>query len=359
MRPTRRHQLVSAQVRATSVFAVELLRVPSEFGSGAAIAVLHLRFGADPLAELAGLTDLSPSEHGRSNRNRIEALLPDGVRVADRTRRCWTLAHLTRTDGDWPEVMPIEYAGWGARDQWLWLLASATPVSRFPPDPEGHEVAFRGRVRFSADWQALVLRDGAAFLGTTADPEDDTAFHQIARTHVHSVYLDAFLLGRLQVRALNDLAERVAAVRTNRLNPPALASLERRLIDIRGVLGTDHVTVRGMGNELLAAYRDQHRLPDLRTRLVEDLADCTRFVEASTARAVNAALGILTVLGVPFALAYGGAAAAVDGSPTAFLWSTGIAVLLAAAIVVLLPPVRGMLRVLVGRARDPSETDPP
>ncbi|MFI0944078.1 hypothetical protein [Streptomyces sp. NPDC021020] len=353
-RPVRWSRQVSGRIGGTQVFAVEVLRVPAEFGDGDGLAVLHVRFGADPLAEVAGLTDLSASGTGTAHRAAIEALLPAGTRVARALRRCWTLVHLTRSEGPWPEVMPAAYGAWGARDQWLWMLASATPVARFPPDPEGHAESFRGRVRFSADWQALVLRDGAAFLGTTADPGDRASFHHLARTHVHSIYLDAFLLGRLQAKALGDLTESVAAIRAHRLDPAAIAALERRLIDLRGVLGTDHVTVRGKGNELLAAYREQHRLPELRARVVDDLAVCTRFVEASTARAVNAALGIVTVLGVPFSLVYGGAAVATGSSAGAFLWATGISVLLAGVALALLPPLRGMLRALRGSPRTGS-----
>ncbi|WP_159012034.1 hypothetical protein [Streptomyces sp. NRRL F-5123] len=358
-RPVRWSRQVSGRIGGTHVFAVEIVRMPSEFGDGGGLAVLHIRFGTDPLAELVGLTDLSASEHGSSNREAIEALLPVGTHVAKGFRRCWTLVHLTRSEGPWPEVMPAAYVAWGARDQWLWLLASATSVARFPPDPEGHAESFRGRVRFSADWQALVLRDGAAFLGTTADPGDRGSFHRLARSHVHSIYLDAFLLGRLQAKALGDLAERVASIRAHRLDPSAIAALERRLIDLRGVLGTDHVTVRGKGNELLAAYREQHRLTESRARVVDDLAVCTRFVEASTARAVNAALGIVTVLGVPFSLVYGGTAVAVGSSTGAFLWATGISVLLAGAALALIPPLRGMLRALRGSPRARPRTESP
>lgn len=349
---------VSGRIGRTQVLAVEVVRVPTEFSEGDGLAVLHVRFGADPLTELEGLTDLSASEHGRSNREAIEALLPAGTGVAKGFRRCWTLVHLTRSEGPWPEVMPAAYSAWGARDQWLWLLAAATPVDRYPPDPEEHADSFRGRVRFSADWQALVLRDGAAFLGTTADPEDRGSFHRLARTHVHSIYLDAFLLGRLQMKALGDLTERVAAIRSHRLDSSAIATLERQLIDFRSVLGADHVTVRGKGNELLAAYREQHRLTELRARVVDDLAVCTRVVEASTARAVNAALGIVTVLGVPFSLVYGGAALAVGSSSGAFLWATGLSVLLAGAALALVPPLRGMLRALRGSSRTRRRTEP-
>ncbi|NED82487.1 hypothetical protein G3I76_20605, partial [Streptomyces sp. SID11233] len=85
------------------------------------------------------------------------------------TRRAWTLCHLTGTTGTWPALPGLSATGWETRDQWLWRLASATPPRDFPPDPEDRTL-FAGRVRFSADWQALVLRDGAAFLGTSPDP---------------------------------------------------------------------------------------------------------------------------------------------------------------------------------------------
>lgn len=67
------------------------------------------------------------------------------------------------------------------------------PLERFAPDPEDTAL-FAGRVRFSADWQALVLRDGTAFVGLSADPGGDQTFHATAAHHVHTIYLDVFLL---------------------------------------------------------------------------------------------------------------------------------------------------------------------
>ncbi|MFD9123497.1 hypothetical protein [Kitasatospora sp. NPDC059571] len=346
-RPVRWHRPVSATLRGSAVLAVEVLRNLAVPGTG--LAVVHVALGPDPAAELAAWTDLSTSDRGVKNREFVNGLLPEGIRIAEYTRRTWTLAHVTFETTPLAPVMPGPYREWGPRDQWLWLMASATPLNCFPPDPEDHDALFRGRIRFSADWQVLVLRDGAAFLGVSPDLGTDS-FHAAAATHVHSIYLDVFLLGMLHGAALNRLANEISALHTTRLTPSALVAIESRLINTRTMLGMEHVTVHGKGNELLAAYQLQHRHSELRRRLVEDLTDSARFVDAQTNRSVNAALGLVTALGLPFALSYSAAAVAGAGSTNSLLWATLIAFALAAGLT-LLPPVRAMLGALRGWRR--------
>ena len=205
--------------------------------------------------------------------------------------------------------------------------------------------------RLSRDWTALVLRDGAAFVGRTPDVGDE-GFHHAAEVYVHSLYLDVLLLGRMQGRALNDFANRVATARSERMDPAALSALEHRLVEIRRNLWIQHATTRGVGNTLLARYQQQHRLTELMAHVETDIAGATRFLEAVTGRSVNAALGLLTVVGLPFGLAYAGGAVWADPSPRLFWACTLLATVGAVLLAVLLPPVRPMVRSL--RRRVPN-----
>ncbi|WP_405580693.1 hypothetical protein [Streptomyces sp. NBC_01190] len=345
----RWHRESSACPADAAVAAVEILQAPAFSGERTGLAVLHLRFGADPVGDLAGLCDLSSSPAGAANRSRLQALMPDGVTIPSQVRRASTLAHVTFGGAAQPTMSPA-YGSWPARDQWLWCLASAAPESLFPPDPEDPSL-FEGRVRFSADWQALVLRDGVAFVGTSPDPGGENVFHAAAETYVHSIYLDVLLLGRMQANALNTLANQIATIGLDRLGAGQLEVLEGRLIELRRTFGRDHITAHGKGNEILRQYFAQHRVPELRARLVDDLADTARYVEAAGARSVNAVLGLVTVLGLPFGLSYAaGALWGGSGARSFAVWTAVGAVASLAAV--LLPPVRAMLRAISRRIDD-------
>lgn len=332
----RWHRDEPEQLGAVTVLATEVLRAPAVVQEKSGYAVFHVRFAADPTAELSRLRDLSDTAHHAD----VQALLPPGTRIAPHAR-ARTLAHVT-FDSAVPTLMGSAYATWPARDQWLWCLASATPESVFPPDTEDPAL-FEGRIRFSADWQALVLRDGVAFVGTSPDSGGRDTFHAAAETYVHTLYLDVLLLGSLHVQAFNTLANVVADLDPRSLGARRLEDLEGRLIAARRTLGGPQVTARGKGNEILRRFFDQHAVPELRSRLVDDLTDSARFVNTQGARSLNAVLGLITVLGLPFGLSYAaGAVWGVDGL-AGFAACTAVAFLISCASL-LLPSVRAMVR---------------
>ncbi|MFD5492947.1 hypothetical protein ACFYY3_32135 [Streptomyces sp. NPDC001812] len=350
-RPSRMHRrLPSAPAPRDrpAVEAVELLRLPPVIAAdtpGRGIAVLHVRLSGDPLDELARIGDLV------AMRDEYGQLLPAGVRPVLSARRAWTLCHVTFTDGRPPEVMPPEYSGWGARDQWLWLLASATPFSRFPPDPEDDGL-FAGRVRFSADWQALVLRDGAAFLGTSPDSAGEDGFHPAAEVLAHTIYLDAFLLGRLQVLGVNFLANALAGLRAHETQARRLLALEGRQIELRRALWSSHITVHGKANELLERFQQQHRLPELLSQTGTGLADAARYVETSRARRSGLAVALLSTVGLPFAIFYSAAALWGEPTPRTLLTSTVAALVVTLLLFAVLPPLRGLVSAELRKPKD-------
>jgi hypothetical protein len=342
--PVRWHRTYDPprRVAGAGIESVEVLRMPLA-GGDLGLAVLHADLRGDPVAILEALSRLAAGAGTDPERADLGRLLPDEASLPPSAVRARTVAHVTFTDGP-ARVMSAPYSGWKPEEQWLWLLASASSESRFAPDPEDPAVR-SGTVYFSADWKALVLRDGTAFVGTSPDPGGD-CFHALARAHVHSIYLDALLVGCMQLHALNDVANQVADVDAARLDADRLAELEQRLMDVRRRLWSSHITVRGKGNEVLRQFQAQHALPDLLEGIVSELADAGRLVEAMTNRGVNAALGLLTVLGLPVGTAFAAAALWGDPRPRLLLLATLAAAAGSAVIVAVVPQARQMLRTL-------------
>ncbi|MEU7037157.1 hypothetical protein ABZ958_26210 [Streptomyces sp. NPDC046237] len=329
--------------------ALEMLRLPPVLAADAprrAVFVVHVRLSGDPLDDLPRLRDLT------AMRAEYARLLPAGVRPLESERKAWVLSHITFDDGALPDVMPSAYAGWGARDQWLWLAASATPVDRFPPDPEDDGL-FAGRVRLSADWQGLVLRDGAAFVGTTPDAgDDDVGFHPVAASLVRTIYLDTFLLGRLQVLGVNFLANALARLPARPTEARRLLDLERKQIELRRALWSSHITVHGNANTLLERFQEQHRLPGLLTQAGTALADAARYVETARARRNGLAVGLLSTVGLPFAVAYAAGALWGEPGPKTLLFSTLAALLMTVVLFIAIPALRGLASAELRRPED-------
>jgi hypothetical protein len=338
--PARWHRTTEAELAGADVHAVEILRTPLS-GVDAALAILHVTLPQDALAALTRLAG-HPAEARR--------LLPENATVTG--QRAQTISHLTFAGGV-PTVLPDRYAGWPAAHQWLWLAASATPVTTYPPDPDDPNL-FDGLVHLSADWRALVLRDGVAFVGVTEDPGGDQAFHAFAESYVHSIYLDVFLLGRMQVGALHHLSNGLGRLRVGDVAARALYRQEHQMMEVRRTLWSQHITLHGHANDLIEKYQAQHRLPQLLQLVASDLTDMSRLVEASTSRSVNAGLGLLTVLGLPFGIAYAGGAVFADQSPLLFAVCTGIAVVLAGLLLTLFAPLRRMVDALRSSRRGGS-----
>jgi hypothetical protein len=164
----------------------------------------------------------------------------------------------------------------------------------------------------------------------------------VAATYVHSIYLDLMLLGRMQLEALNHLANQIT-IRSEPMNPLVLAELEHTFLQIRRSLWVRHATLRRIGAELLGRYQRQHRMEELLTGIDADLSNASRYVDATTNRGINAALGLVTVVGLPFGLAYAGGAVWADPSPGLFWACTAIAAVTALVLGFVLRPVQHMI----------------
>jgi hypothetical protein len=115
-------------------------------------------------------------------------------------------------------------------------------------------------------------------------------------------------------------------------NLNALIKLERSMFDFRRLLWWRTTGVHGHANALLDAYHSAHDLPERVTRLIADVADASRLAQATEAARTNAALAVISVIGVPFGVCYAAAALFTPHQWNTFFISTGIAVVLSVVL---------------------------
>jgi hypothetical protein len=189
-------------------------------------------------------------------------------------------------------------------DQWLWQLASRSTPADFPVAPEIAPGEFDQALRISADWSALVLRQGAAFLGHRADSGEGD-FYDFGALHTRTVYLDALLLGSLQRDHIDELTDELSAVFEGSRLARRVSGLERNIAHFRSTYWRQHLTAHGPANELLLAFQAQHRLPVRFTEILSEAADVSRLVQTQESQQISGALGVLTILGLPLGTALG------------------------------------------------------
>lgn len=324
-------------VGSSSIFAVEVLRSAEDLASDTALLVVHLELGPDGLTDFASCGSAKPLD--ARTEALLHGLLPPGLRIDGRARRPWTVAHATFEDGA-PDLDPE--LGWSSHDQWLWFLTTATPFATYPPGEADHRLVTEQRRSLSGDWDVLCGRDGVAFVGSTPDDGGEN-FHQTAKVLVHTVYLDLFLLSRLQLLELNRLADDLSARGVSHLSRTPLHSLQYRLALFRKILWWQNVSVYGRANDLLDDIQERARLPQLLAQVVTDLGEVTAYAEAVAGRRTNALLALLTVIGMPFGVSFAGVITFGTPSPALFFWAVGSALLFAALLLLLIPSARGLL----------------
>ncbi|MFI1017453.1 hypothetical protein [Streptomyces sp. NPDC020965] len=157
-------------------------------------------------------------------------------------------------------------------------------------------------MRVSGDWSALVLRDGAAFLGHRADTGAGD-FYAFGALHARTVYLDALLLGTLQRDHIDRLTDQLSEVFDGLRLSAQVGSLERSIALFRSTYWRQHLTAHGPANELLLAFQAQHRLPERFAEILAEAADYSRLVQGQDSQQISGALGVLTILGLPLGTA--------------------------------------------------------
>ncbi len=302
--PCRWHRPGGIEFNGLVLDGIELLRTTAEAERQNAIGVAHFTVDTPLLPVLrafGGRPGAGPSP--LSGPLSVEALFGTTAEVRMPASPVYTVALLTPgpANGDALRARPSALLP-GSADTWLWQLASRSTPDDFPPAPESLPHELDRAVRISADWSALVLRHGAAFLGHRADTGSGD-FFDFAAMHARSVYLDALLLGTLQREYIDELTDELSAV----FSQPHLASrvgaLERNIARFRSTHWRQHLTAHGPANDLLLALQGQHGLPERFAEILAEAADYGRLVQNQESQQISGALGVLTVLGLPLGTA--------------------------------------------------------
>lgn len=332
-RPRRWHLFADAVHGPLHLHGLEILRTPTAVQPQHALAVLHFSVHSagllDVLRALAGRAGAGPDPLGGPLAP--DVLLAGVASPVDlgAATHPYTVAFLTpgpsgtaalRSDG----VLPA------TADRWLWALASRSDETDFPTAPEQLPGQTERAVRISADWSALVLRHGAAFLGHRPDAGDGD-FYDFAALHVRSVYLDALLLGIAQRDHIDELTDGLSGV----FDGPGLArrvtGLERDIAAFRSTYWRQHLTAHGPANELLLAYHEQYRLPARFEEILAEAADYSRLVQTQDGQQIAGALGVLTILGLPLGTVLSILQVLGDDDPLHLLLALAVAFLATAA----------------------------
>ena len=291
-----------SEIDGCVVESVEILKTPVFIRRGPeGFAILHLLLPLeDPISGLSQIVRLSSPQV----RERIDSLIGPAKTLKLPQRA----THITYLQCG--ELLPLigdALPPWTPLNQMLWPAAAATPlvedgkISAIRPDPEDPE-ALLGLTYLSDSWRSLTLRDGVAFVSKPEAQEDSFLIHH-APVYVRSIYLDALLLGMIQHRALNEFANRLSILDEQVDRYAAIPLLEVDLTRFRNSVWWQHVTSGGHANAVLLNYQREHRLPDLLLQITSEFFDFARQVDADSSTRTGAALGLITLFGLPLTLA--------------------------------------------------------
>lgn len=329
-------------------FTAEALELVSFAPGHQCFAALHLVWAGPDAEEL--VEALSTLCRPVARDHPLRQLLPRyGLTLSTSVRRARTLTFATSTAPWLPLAFGEGYDDWTPQDRVLWSLASASSFTNFPPAPSAYAQSFATRVVVSADWQALVLRDGWALVGTRSDAGKDDKYYRYAEIYARTIYLDTLLLGEIQRERIGRLADEFATLPDPTADPVALRALYRALASFRHRYWWQHVSGHGPSSQLLAAYHAQHRLPDLLNQVATELSQHAEQVQATAAQRTNAMLGAIAVVGLPLS----GSLTAAQILGASGLADLGLALACALAISVAIITTAGG-RQLLGALRSPK-----
>ncbi|MFF7189834.1 hypothetical protein ACFZAR_32430 [Streptomyces sp. NPDC008222] len=309
-RPRRWHQPLDVKHDGMHLLGVELLRAATARNPEHALAVLHFSVDRPLLPVLRALAGRWPDSADEPLTGPFDPagllagiadVRPPGAPFA--AARPYTIAFMTPTAQHAPALRAGREGELPATaDRWLWQLASRSTPEDFPLPPETADDQLKYTVRISADWSALVLRQGAAFLGHRPDTGTGD-FYEFGALHSRTVYLDALLLGSLQRDHIDELTDELSEVFDSARLAHRVAGLERNIAVFRSTYWRQHLTAHGPANDLLLAFQNQHRLPARFHEILAEAADYSRLVQTQESQQISGALGVLTILGLPLGTA--------------------------------------------------------
>ncbi|MGX1507438.1 UNVERIFIED_CONTAM: hypothetical protein RKD43_006063 [Streptomyces graminofaciens] len=308
-RPCRWHRFMDVRHDALHLKGAELLRTATARNPDHALAVLHFDVEGPALLETLraiGRRDTAvpdPLEGPLSPAVLLGGIAtPRGASAPFAIARPYTVAFLTPDVHHTPTLRDGDGRLPESADRWLWSLASRSTDTDFPTPLEEWPRRTEHALRISADWSALVLRHGAAFLGHRADPGGGD-FYAFAELHSRTVYLDALLLGTIQRDHIDELTDGLSGVFEGPKLARRVSALERHIATFRSTYWRQHLTAHGPANELLLTFQAQHRLSVRFDEILAEAADYARLVQTQESQQIAGALGVLTILGLPLGTA--------------------------------------------------------
>jgi hypothetical protein len=292
--------------------------------------LVRWRLDEDPSIQPAeGQGDPMPAS--RAIRIALEEELGAPVAIQRLHRSPWRMAYLDQVPTDTPpfpgtELSPVE--------AWQFALASGLSPGSFTPSPGQVAELQAARIELSSDWSAMVLRDGAAFLGHADVNPHFVA--TVAGPYTRSIYTDALLLGVLQGMTLIDLTDRLASLDDPARHPRAVERLDAEFSRFRNRLWWQHLSHGGPGNALILAHQAQHRLPELMEQTKSELDDYSRQAGLRAGRVLNivvAALALVGAIGVAADLYRFFVPAPAVPAPATRGWFVGVAALVALVVI--------------------------
>lgn len=332
--PTRWHRWLTVHSNDVTAIGMEILRADHDHPEQGWL-IVHIRGNSrSPLPTLRAIA----SRRGADPPPFDVRELADGQAEPDLSTKPFSVAFVSPQGRRLPLLFPrLSYRRWPRGDQWLWTLASCSDFTDYPPDPHSRQDLLGHVLRLSADWRALVLRDGAAFVATRPDRGVDDTFFGFAETNVRTVYLDALLLGMLQDHAITHLEEQLGAALDAPRPHVLMSELEQQVTRFRQRLWWLHISRHGIGNELLSGYQDQHHLRDRFTQLNAEIVEFNHTARDDTDYHVQATVGLFTLITIPATVGF--AALQVIGvkSPAQFAVAGAIVVAVTASLMLTRP----------------------
>lgn len=297
-KPRRWHKPVDEDIGNITVQGIEALRLSDQPDTEGLISV-HLRVRGNGFHEvvraLAGRADahLVGYSVSRFTGGHAQVSSAPPYTIALVTPHRWRLPRLFKHP---------RHLNWSTRDQWLWGIASRTNETDHPPAPHDVTLTSKERIWFSADWCGLILRQGMALIGTRPDKGSSDPFYNHAVLYARTLYLDAALIGLLQLQGVTTLEEALAAA-IDQDPHVAMMQLQQQLNRFRHELWWQHLTTRGIPNQILAAFHQQHRLKERFEQVLAEVNDYNQLTRDSDNRHVNNAVVLFTLVTVPAGIA--------------------------------------------------------
>lgn len=278
--------------------ALEWLRLPAQSNT-AGVLIAHLSADVKGLTTFAAQwSDLLRFKLANQNAQTLMQALEKSMRcpitLAEPHQDPLRIAFLESL----PDRTPAALSG-GQLDLiagWQMMLAAALKPGTYAPDAKQEEQFLGAKVPCSTDWSAMVLRDGAAFIG-----HQSTATSFVARfgaLYVRTIYTDALLIACAQRLGLLDLSDRLAKLGDPARHPRGVERLDAEFSRFRNQWWWQHLTQHGIGNDLLLNYQHAHRVVDLMEQVKSELDDYSRQTNLRAARILNVAVAVFALAGV-------------------------------------------------------------